>query len=281
MGFFDRLSKGWNLSLSSLTVLRKNKQLLIFPVLSGAALILLTISFLAILFAPNNWDIGGTIDEGSTANYIFLFIFYLLNYFIIVFFNMALIHCARIYFECGKPTIANGFSFSLSRIGDILAWSAVAATVGLIFRLLEENLGKIGQIITAILGVAWSITTFFVVPVIAYEGLTPIAAYKRSVRIMKEKWGESLGATFSFGIIQFISILIIGIPLFFIGSLINIVAGIILAAIGVFFVFTIISAAQTIFISAVYHNINNKPTPDFNPETLDGIFIHKEKKKLF
>ena len=65
----------------------------------------------------------------------------------------------------------------------------MAATVGLIFRLLEENLGKIGQIIAALAGVAWSITTFFVVPVLAYENLTPIAAFKRSAQIMKEKWG--------------------------------------------------------------------------------------------
>ncbi len=194
---------------------------------------------------------------------------------------MALIHCAKIYFEGGKPTLSAGLSFSLSRIGDILAWSAVAATVGLIFRILEENLGKVGQIIAAILGIAWSITTFFVVPVLAYEGLSPIASYKRSVQIMKEKWGESLGATFSFGIIQFLAVIIVGVTLFFLGSMINIIVAIILAVIGTFFVFTVISAAQTIFIAAVYHKINDQPTQDFDSGTLDNIFIHKEKKGIF
>lgn len=267
--------------MSSFSVLRKNKQLILFPILSGIALILLTLSYMVILFAPNGWDFNKTYHESSIVHYLMLFVFYLINYFVIVFFNMALIHCARIYFEGGKPTLSDGLSFSMSRIGDILAWSAVAATVGLIFRLLEENLGRIGEIITAILGVAWSVTTFFVVPVLAYENLTPIAAYKRSIKIMKEKWGESLGATFSFGIIQLLAVLLISVPLFFIGSQFGIITGIILAAIGLLFIISIISAAQSIFISAVYFNINDKPVADFDNETLDGIFIQKEKKKLF
>ena len=146
---------------------------------------------------------------------------------------------------------------------------------------LKKILAQVGQIIAALLGVAWSITTFFVVPVLAYEGLSPIASYKRSIQIMKEKWGESLGATFSFTIIQILAVLLIAIPMFFIGSMISIIAGIVFAVIGTFFVFTVISAAQTIFISAVYHKINEMPTQDFNSDTLDDIFIHKEKKGLF
>ncbi len=280
MGFLDRLSNGWKLSMSSFNVLKKNKQLLLFPLFSGIALILLTVSFLAILFVPSGWDFERTFEEGSIGNYILIFLFYLINYFVIVFFNMALIHCARIYFEGGKPTVRDGINFSMSRIGAILAWSAVAATVGLIFRLIEEYLGRIGQIITAILGIAWSVTTFFVVPVLAYENLAPIDAYRRSVAIIKEKWGESLGATFSFGIVQFLAVILVAIPLFFLGSLIHFFVGIFLAAIGVMLVITTISAAQAIFISAVYFNINDKPVAEFNSETLDGIFIQKEKKGL-
>ncbi|MBL0278901.1 MAG: hypothetical protein IPQ11_01015 [Bacteroidetes bacterium] len=108
----------------------------------------------------------------------------------------------------------DGINFSLSRVGDILAWSAMAATVSLIFRLLEENLGKIGQIIAALL--VWhGQLLHFRYAVLAYENLTPIAAFKRSAQIMKEKWGESLGSSFSFGIVQILGILLIGLPLFF------------------------------------------------------------------
>jgi len=281
MGFFTRLSNGWKLSMSSFSVIKKNKQLLLFPVFSGAALLVLFASFLAILFAPNGWNFGETKDSADVVTYIGIFVFYLINYFIVIFFNMGLIHCARIYFEGGEPRVADGLKFSMSRIGDILAWSAMAATVGLLLRMLEENLGKVGQIISALLGVAWSITTFFVVPVLAYENLTPIAAYKRSVQMMREKWGESLGASFSFGIVQFLGILIVGIPLFFIGSLIGLIPAIVLAVIGVLTVIAVTSAAQTIFISAVYHHINDRQLEDFDNDTLDSVFVHKEKKGLF
>jgi hypothetical protein len=164
MGFLDRLSNGWKLSMSSFAVIKKHKQLLIFPVLSGASLLLLFASYLAILLLPNDGNFSAVIAERDIVTYIGLFVFYLINYFIVVFFNMGLIHCARIYFQGGVPKVSDGINFSLSRVGDILAWSAMAATVGLIFRLLEENLGKIGQIIAALAGVAWSITFF--VPVL-------------------------------------------------------------------------------------------------------------------
>lgn len=281
MGFLDRLSNGWKLSMSSFAVIKKHKQLLIFPVLSGASLLLLFASYLAILLVPNDGNFSAVVEESDIVTYIGLFVFYLINYFIVVFFNMGLIHCARIYFQGGVPKVSDGLNFSLSRIGDILAWSAMAATVGLIFRLLEENLGKVGQIIAAFAGLAWSITTFFVVPVLAYENLTPIAAFKRSAQIMKEKWGESLGSSFSFGIVQFLGILIIGLPLFFLGSLIGLIPSIVLAAIGVLFVIAVTSAGQTIFISAVYHRINDNELEDFDDNLLDSAFIHKEKKGLF
>ncbi|MBK9556570.1 MAG: DUF6159 family protein [Chitinophagales bacterium] len=281
MGFLDRLSNGWKLSMSSFAVIKKHKQLLIFPVLSGASLLLLFASYLAILLLPNDGNFSAVIAERDIVTYIGLFVFYLINYFIVVFFNMGLIHCARIYFQGGVPKVSDGINFSLSRVGDILAWSAMAATVGLIFRLLEENLGKIGQIIAAFAGVAWSITTFFVVPVLAYENLTPIAAFKRSAQIMKEKWGESLGSSFSFGIVQILGILLIGLPLFFLGSLIGLIPSIVLAGIGVLFVIAVTSAGQTIFISAVYHRINDNDVQDFDGDLLDSAFIHKEKKGLF
>jgi hypothetical protein len=275
MGFFDRLSNGWKLSMSSFSVIKKNKQLLIFPVLSGAALLVLLGSFIGILYSMNGNNFDRVVDERSTTEYIGLFVFYLINYFIVIFFNMALIHCARIYFEGGKPTITDGLRFSLSRIGDILVWSTVAATVGLLLRMLEENGGKIGKIIASFIGIAWSITTFFVVPVLAYENLKPMQAYRRSVQIMREKWGESLGSGFSFSIIQVLGILIVGVPLFFIGSLISPIMAIVLAAIGVLCVIAVVSAAQTIFISAVYHHIDNKQLEDFNGDTLDSVFYQK------
>ncbi len=126
------------------------------------------------------------------------------------------------------------------------------------------------------MGVVWSISTFFVVPVIAYEDLGPVGAFKRSVQLMKQKWGESLGATFSFGLIQFIAMLVVGLLFFVIGSLIHPIAGIALAVLGAFIVISIMSAVQTIFVSAVYHDVTDDPTTHFSKQLIDDLFVSKK-----
>jgi hypothetical protein len=192
MNIFTRFSNGWNIAMNSFAVLKENRQLILFPILSGISMILVIASFVVVLIAAGRWDLDVVSDRSDIINYVFVFLYYLVNYFVIVFFNTALIHCTHLYFNGEEPTIAKGLRFSLSRIGVLLSWAAFAATVGTALRILQDNLGSIGKIVTGLIGIVWSVTTFFVVPVIAYENLGPIAAFKRSASLMKEKWGESL-----------------------------------------------------------------------------------------
>ena len=276
MNFFDRLSNGWKIALNSFKILRANKQLIIFPVLSGLSLLLIIGSFFTVILGAAEWDVDNIAEPGMATSYLLIILFYVVNYFVVVFFNMALIHCTRLYFKGEEVTIRKGLEFSLSRIGVIFSWSLFAGTVGALLKIVQEESGIIGKIITGILGVVWSIATFFVVPVIAYENLGPVAAFKRSAQLMKQKWGESLGATFSFGLIQFIAMLVIGLLLLFVGSLIHPFAGIALAVLGVFIIITIMSAAQTIFVSAVYHDVTDDPVTHFNKALIDDLFVSKK-----
>jgi hypothetical protein len=278
MGFFDRLSNGWKIGMNSFKVLKENKQLIIFPILSGLSLLLVIGSFFTGVLAINGWQIDNITEEQSAVTtYLIMFAFYIVNYFIIVFFNMALIHCTRLYFRGEEVTIRQGLQFSMSRIGAIFSWAVFAAVVGTILKAIQENSGIFGKIITGILGIVWGVATFFVVPVIAYENMGPIQAFKRSSQMMKDKWGESIGANFSFALFQFIGAIVAGFLLFFIGSIIHPVFGVALAITGVFLVFAIISAAQTIFISAVYHNITNDPVSHFSEQMIDDLFEAKKK----
>ncbi len=153
----------------------------------------------------------------------------------VVFFNTALVHCTHLYFSGQKPTIGDGLRFSLTRIGAIFAWAVFAATVGLILKVIQDSLGTLGKIITGSSVSSGAIATFFVVPVIAYEDLGPIGAFKRSASLMREKWGESLSASFSFGLIQILAFLIILVPSFLLGYFVHPVAGIALFAVGTVF----------------------------------------------
>ncbi len=276
MSFFERLSNGWKIAMNSFKVLNANKQLIVFPFLSGLSLILVMGSFAVGIFASNGWNFEVLEEQSQVTTYLIAFGFYLINYFIIVFFNMALVHCTRLYFRGEEVSVGAGLRFSMSRIGAIFSWALFAASVGTILKAIQENSGLLGKIITGILGIVWSVATFFVVPIIAYENLGPVDAFKRSAKMMKEKWGESLAGTFSFGLIQFIGILVVGFVLFMVGSIIHPFAGVALAVLGAFVVMAIISAAEVIFVSAVYHNITEEPTTHFNQQLIDGLFTGKQ-----
>ena len=275
MGFFDRLSNGWTLAMNSFKVLKANKQLIIFPILSTISLILIMGSFVLVFFEAYGWNFD-KMEEFATINtYLFMFVFYVINYFAVVFFNVALIHCTRLYFRGEEGSINAGLRYAMSRIGAIFLWSLFAGLVGTILRIIQEESGLIGKIITGIIGIVWSIATFFVVPVIAYENLGPIGAFKRSAQLMKQKWGESLGATFSFGLIQFIVILLLIIPCYFIASMVNPILGVVLGILGAFIISAIFSAANTIFVSAVYHNVTDEPVKNFDQQMIDNLFKKK------
>lgn len=133
-----------------------------------------------------------------------LFVFYLANYFVIVFFNSALVACAMIRFNGDNPTLKDGLGAAIERLPQIFGWALVAASVGVILRVIESRSRRAGSIVASLLGMGWSIVTFFVVPVIVIEKAGPVRAIGRSTAILRKAWGESLTANFGIGIITFL-----------------------------------------------------------------------------
>ena len=279
MKFLTRISNGWELAKISFATINKNRSLLLFPVFSVLSLILVLATFCGGAFFLAGDEISAMLDDEQQGNallgYSIVFLYYLINFFIIVFFNSALIHCAVKTLNDEETSLSDGISFAFSRIDKILGWSVLSATVGTLLQVLH-NTGKIGEIVASLIGIAWSILTFFVVPVLAYENTGPFEAIKRSSKIMKENWGESLAATFSFALFQFLAIIIVGIPLYLIGAAFDPITGIILAVTCGFIIFSIFSAAENIFISAVYHNIKGDPVKHINQEMVKNLFESKK-----
>ena len=209
-------------------------------------------------------------------SYAIIFFFYIVNYFVIIFFNMALVHCTSLYFKGEEVTVQKGIDFSMSRIGSIFGWAVFAGIVGVVLKIIQENVGSLGKIITGIVGIVWSIATFFVVPVIAYENLGPIAAFKKSALLMKEKWGESIGAGFSFVLIQLGAIAIIAVIAFAVAA-INLIAGIAIGVLLLLLFSVIMSTVKTIFVSAIYHNVTGDPVELYNQQFIDNLFETKRK----
>lgn len=207
---FERISNGWRLTKESFTVLKMDKELLVFPLVSGIACLLVLASF---AFPIMNLEFFQQIlDEGDAGNnpvvWVVLFLYYFCNYFVIVFFNSALVACAIIRFKGGDPTVSDGFRAAFSRLPQIAAWAAVSATVGVILRMIESRSEKVGQFVAGLMGAAWTMVTYFVVPVLVVERTNPVEATKRSFAIIRKTWGESLTANFSTSIIFFLASLV-------------------------------------------------------------------------
>jgi hypothetical protein len=238
-------------------------------------MILIIGSFVVGMLASSGWDVEGFREQGSLFHYIAAFLFYVVNFFVVTFFNVALIDCTRDYFNGEVPSVQKGLRYSVSRLGTIFTWSLFAATVGFLLKMIQENLGWLGKLITGLIGIVWSIATFFVIPIIAYENVNPVQAVKKSTELMREKWGESLGSRFSFGLLSLVAIIVLCVPLFLIGQLFSTSAGIILSVFGLFMVIAVSSAARTIFVSAVYHNMNGDPVKNFDEQFADNLFRSK------
>ncbi|HEY0230408.1 MAG TPA: DUF6159 family protein [Dokdonella sp.] len=182
-------------------MLRSDRGLLVFPLLSSLCALLVAATF----FAPLAF--GGAVaqfhQDGQAPVWLWplAFLFYLCQYFVIFFFNAALVGAARIRLDGGNPTLADGFRIASSHWQAILGYAALAATVGLILRAIEERAGFIGRWIVGLLGVAWTVATFLTVPVLVNESLGPIDAVKRSADLLKRTWGENLVGNAGLGVV--------------------------------------------------------------------------------
>ena len=282
---FERISAGWALTKQAANVLRLDKELLLFPILSAISCGLVIASFFVPMYSLGLLD-GVMQDRESPQAKVLLgvigFLFYFVNYFIIVFFNSALVGCAVIRLKGGDPTVADGFATSMSRLPQIAAWSAVAATVGMILKSFENNNNKLGQFIIGLLGTAWTILTFFVVPVIVIEKLGPIDAVKRSASLLKETWGESLSSTFSIRLFTFLASLLGIIPMIIGGALLangTVALGIPLFLIGILVllgVSVISSALNSIVLAALYiYAVEGKAPTNFDANLVENAFAAK------
>lgn len=285
MRFFDRLSAGWKLGITSLKTIRNNPQLMLFPVVSSSVLIVVVLSFvlgIAGIFIGYETIFGdGSFSsasiEGGTAEwigYLLTFIFYLISYFLIIFFNVGLVYCVKRIFEGEETSFGEGFRYASTRTVPIFMWAVLAATVGVILRMIQEKGGTIGQIVAGLVGVAWSVVTFFVVPVLAYEDVNPIEAVKRSTSIMREKWGEAIGANFGMGVFSFLGFLAAA-AIGFVTFAIHPILGIVLGILTFLFVQVVVSAAQMVFIAATYQHVHGAPHGDFDESILDSAFVPK------
>jgi hypothetical protein len=206
-----RIKLGFKLAGKSWQVLRSDASLAWFPVISGAA----TVFLFALLWAPalgfGLVEFSSSAQSGSSTNIIGWLLLALTAYLattIAVFCNVALASCVAHSLEGKDTSLGQGFAVAGSRIKQILAWAFISTVVSMLIRTLQQRGGLAGLVLGSLGGIAWSLATLFVVPVVALEGVGPIDALKLSAQTFKARWGEGLVGNALIGLVTSLSVML-------------------------------------------------------------------------
>src|SRR3989344_5621828 len=279
---FQHFSHSWQLVKESFAVLKKDKEIMLFPIVSG---ILSVIAFL-LLFVPAGILTLGN-DLSSPLFYLLLFIYYVITSFIVIFFNTGLITCAHMRLNGKDPIFKDGLKHAWKHVGNIFVWSLISATVGLILRMIvdkienSERLGPIGKLVGMIfiglLGMAWSFLTFFVIPVMIFENKKVFASIKQSGSLFKKTWGENVIGQFSMGLI-FGLLFLAGVGAIFLALLSESLIVILVVGVLALFYFTLLvilsASLNGIFVAALYSYAKTGKVPAaYSSELVKGAFM--------
>jgi Family of unknown function (DUF6159) len=289
-----KFARAWALTKQSGAVLMADKRLLVFPLLSSIAAILVLATFALPIALSVDWNALAESKGGPKERvqmewwyYGVLLLYYFANFFVITFFNSALVACALKRFAGEPAGPGEGLKVAVSRLPQIAAWSAVSATVGVVLQALQERAGFLGKIVLNMIGMVWTIATFFVVPVLVVEKVGPFEALKRSVGVLKKTWGESLVVNVGMSAVSMLLVLV-GLLLFVGGGIgltiathhwAPIAIGGVLMIVWVTLLALVFSALKGIFLAATYQYATTGVVPGgFDQGTLAQAFAMKGKK---
>lgn len=281
-----KFARSWALMKASANILRQDKELMLFPLLAGFASLLVIATFawpVWTLFAHHQADFEGQRQHVSPLFMLVSFLFYFVQYGVVIFFNVALASAALIRLDGGNPTLGDGIRTAMGKLPNIIGYALIAATVGMILRVLQERLGFVGRIVAGFLGFGWTVATFLVVPVLAAQDVGPVDAVKRSTSLLKQTWGENLignaGIGVAGGILTFCLIFASGV-LFFAAAATHSVALMVIVGVVAVIALMALSLFQTamhgVYSAALYRFAEEgDPGQGFDRALLESAFRPK------
>ncbi len=267
---FRTIGRTWNLGKLSWSLLMKDKELMLFPVFGFISAAIVLGIFASIAYATGSFDrLDSAMNEstGSTAETVNVLdvVLYVLGAvavaYCVIFFNAALVAAALERLRGGDPNIKSGLSAVLPHALSILGWAIISASVGLILQALRSKTNNfLGRLALSMVGGVWAYMTFFVVPVLVAQGVSPVEAIKRSSSLFKKTWGEQVASNFGFGIFYIIAFVVVAIPIVLV-FLLNPVAGIIVGIALVTLALGAVQAIEGIFKAALFEYANDGEVP--------------------
>lgn len=276
-----RIRSSWELGKISWSVLRSDRTLAWFPVLSALASLVVVAAFAA-LVATTGLDTTDGQESLGAIGYVFVVVGYIALALVTTYFLAALVYGANERLEGRDASLSGSLAAANAKLYRILPWAIVQGTVSVVISAIEERAGFVGQIIVRLIGAAWAIVTFLTVPIIMLEDLGPWSALKRSGTLLKQTWGENLAAQFGFGLFAMlaslpgIAVLALGVASGELAVMIPLGA---IAVLWILVVSVVVSATSSIYRTALYRFAVDGQAPGaFAGADLGGAFGHRRRR---
>ena len=193
------------------------------------------------------------------------FVFYMLVSVITVFWNAAIVASAYERLSSGtNPSFSYGIGQAMKCLPQILVWGLIAGTVGLFIQILEGlargndapvPLRIVAGLASFIIGIAWWIVTFFMIPMIVLERAGVMDSMGRSTELFKRTWGEDVTSHIGTGILMTLCIFVLigtSIPLMYLGDF-GVILGIIILAVGLLFTVLFFSTVEAVNRASLFY----------------------------
>ena len=282
----ERFRNGLRLVQASWNVLKADRELLLLPILSFlSSAALLALVFFG-LFADDLTVIrdNGPMTTPTPFEWIVLGLAaYALSY-ITIFFNVALVCAADDRMTGGDPTVGSALSDAWRHAAAIAPWALVSVIVSLALRAIQDRAGILGRIAAGLLGLAWALITYLILPVLVLEGLTVREAIARSKDLFVRTWGEAVSGEIGMSMVTFLAVLLALPPLLLIGGggqPALIVVAVVLGLAWVLVVAVAMGALSMVFRVALYRYAADGEAPDgFEDMDLGNVFPPKRRRGL-
>jgi uncharacterized protein DUF6159 len=198
-----RVRTGWRLARASWSVLRADSSLAIYP---AVAIIVAMLAFWVVA------GVGIAVGQAVSASWLtvaFLVAGIYAAVYFVVYFNVALAAAAQQSIDGRDTGLRDGLTVARTRRGFIAKWALLEVVLGLLLSVIGALLTDAGartlsSLVSATAGFAWSVATFFVIPVLALEGLGPRDAITRSIDLIRSRWGEAVVGRTGIGAVVFL-----------------------------------------------------------------------------
>ena len=269
MGFFATIGRGWKMSKLSMSVVKKDPELMVYMFISGFLSLIAMIGMSVPQYLKQTWAVDA---EGlMTPMYMgFVFLGYMIISIVVTFWNSAIVANSHIRLTGGDPKFMDGVSAAISKLHIIILWGIIAGTVGLLLKILNQaardqkgGAAIVAIILTAIGAAVWWMMTFFMIPHMIIEGKGIGDSLKSSKKIFLKTWGENITSGLGIGFIGFFFMAVIAIVTITIMTVLGPLwyVGLAFGVIGIAITLAWMNAAEQVAVTALYLYSKNGVMP--------------------